>query len=151
MEVLGDYRDLSVEEWNFKELLKNHLLELLEQHRIFQKQRGAVKWIKFGDAGTSFFHASATIRHRGNSIAELVSSEGAVVSDHRGKEQVVSDDFKFRLGTSEFSEFTVNPSLFIQRCDHLELLEASFTQNEIDSIIKALPNDKSPGPDGFIN
>jgi len=35
MEVLGDYRDLSVEEWNFKELLKNHLLELLEQQRIY--------------------------------------------------------------------------------------------------------------------
>ena len=38
IEVLGEYRDLSIEEWNFKESLKNHLLELLEQQRIYWKK-----------------------------------------------------------------------------------------------------------------
>ena len=37
LEVLGEYRDLSIEEWNLKEFLKNHLLELLEQQRIYWK------------------------------------------------------------------------------------------------------------------
>jgi hypothetical protein len=65
LEVLGEFRDLSVEEWNFKELLKEHLISLLKKQRIYWKQRGTINWVKLGDAGTSFFHANATIRHRG--------------------------------------------------------------------------------------
>lgn len=72
LEVLSDYRDLSIEEFNFKSLLCSHLLELLEKQRIYWKQRGAVKWVKFGDASTKFFHANATARYQGNKIAELV-------------------------------------------------------------------------------
>jgi hypothetical protein len=113
VEFLGDFRDLSVEEWNFKDLLKNHLLGLLEQQRVYWKQRGAIKWVKLGDASTKFFHANAAIRYRGNLITELVSSNGVAATDHREKEQILWEDFKFRLGTSEFSGFIVNPSFFI--------------------------------------
>lgn len=38
-EVVEDFRDLSVEEWNFKEALKNHLLSLLEQQRLLEAKR----------------------------------------------------------------------------------------------------------------
>ena len=40
---------------------------------------------------------------------------------------------------------------FINKVDFLYNLEADFTQSEIDGIIKSLPSDKSPGPDGFSN
>lgn len=30
IEILGEYRDLSIEEWNFKDILKEHLISLLE-------------------------------------------------------------------------------------------------------------------------
>ena len=52
------------------------------------------------------------------------------------------EDFKLRLGTSDFNEIVVDPSLFTQRIDNLDSLEEPFEQ-EIDKIIKALPNDKS--------
>ena len=91
------------------------------------------------------------IRHRRNLITELTSWEGVAATDHREKGKIMWDDFKDRLGTSEFVEFTVNPNFFIQRIDNLEILEAPFSHVEIDNIIKSLPNDKSPGPDEFNN
>ena len=68
-------------------ILKKHLLQLLEQQKIYWKQRGSIKWVKFGDASTHFFHANATIRHRGNLIKELQADDGSLVSDHAGKEK----------------------------------------------------------------
>ena len=53
LELLGEYRNLILAEWNFKNILKEHLLELLEQQRIYWKQRGAIKWAKLGDVGTT--------------------------------------------------------------------------------------------------
>jgi hypothetical protein len=47
--------------------------------------------------------------------------------------------------------FLVDPGYFLHSSDNLGLLEEPFSQEEIDSSVKALPNDKSPGPDGFNN
>jgi hypothetical protein len=33
--------------------------------------------------------------------------------------------------------------------DNLDFLGAPVTRDEIDSIVKRLPSDKAPGPDGF--
>lgn len=54
MELLEEHRDLSLEEWNFKEILSEKLVALLHQQKIYWKQRGIVRWIKFGDAETNF-------------------------------------------------------------------------------------------------
>lgn len=97
-----------------------------------------------------FFHAVATKRHRGNLTKELQNSEGLVICDHGAKEKVLWEDFKVRLGTSE-SRSALYTSMFIQRSDNLSILEGPFEQEEIDNVIKALPNNKSPGPDGFNN
>jgi hypothetical protein len=100
LEVLGEFRDLSLEEWNFKNILKDYLLELLEQQRIYWKQRGVIKWVKLGDAGTKFFHANATLRHRTNLISQLVSPEGFTVTAHKDKELIIWEDFRHRLGVT---------------------------------------------------
>jgi hypothetical protein len=103
--VLGDYRDLSLQEWNFKKLLDDRLLNLLTQQKTYCKQRGTMKWATLGDAGTSFFHANATIQHRRNLIPQLTNSDGIVVTSHKDKEQLIWEGFKIRLGISEFNGF----------------------------------------------
>jgi len=55
------------------------------------------------------------------------------------------------MGVSEFFGFTINPTELIQGSDNLHHLENPFNQEEIDSVIRNLPNFKSPGPDGFNN
>lgn len=70
-ETLEEFRDLSLEEWNFRTFLREKLLDLLEQQRIYRKQRGTIKWATLGDARTKFFHANATLRHRNNTITSL--------------------------------------------------------------------------------
>lgn len=59
--------------------------------------------------------------------------------------------FKNRIGQSEFSGLLFDLSSLVQRTDNLESLEEQLTTEEIDQVVKNLPNDKSPGPDGFNN
>lgn len=68
------------------------------------------------------------IRHRRNLIVELLSSDGTVTSEHREKEQILWEDFKIRVGTSEFDKFAVDPYMFVQRMDNLNFREEHFAQ-----------------------
>jgi hypothetical protein len=77
--------------------------------------------------------------------------DGLTVNTHKDKELIIWEDFKERLGVSEFSRFTVNLTDFVQRVEGLELLEEPYSRTEIDEVVRKLPNDKSPGPDGFNN
>jgi len=151
LDILEECRDLSLEEWNFRYILREKLFSLLELQRIYWRQRGKINWVQLGDATTKFFHAHATIRMRANSIKQLQKPDGTIVMSHKDKEQLLWEEFKQRLGQSDHIRFGVNPSDFLERCDDLNLLETPFINEEIDQIIKSLPNDKLPGPDGFTN
>lgn len=102
--VVEYYIDLSLEEWNFREILRADLLTLLEQQRIYWRQRGALKWVKLIDAGTKFFLANATIRHRNNFISRLSSNDGNILTSHAKIEQLLWETFKSRLGTTELCD-----------------------------------------------
>lgn len=149
--MLEEFRDLSLIEWNFKELLDNHLLNLLEKQRLYWKQRENIKWVTLGDAGTHFFYANAIVRHKANTISELTKSEEITFSNHKDKEEILWEEFRLRLGITDFKGFTIQPSFLFNRNPELQHLEDPFTEQEIDSIVKALPNFKSPGLEGFNN
>lgn len=102
-----------------------------------------------GEANTKYFQAKATIKLRNNCIAVLKDTNGTEHQDHQTKAAILFSDFKERLGTHKQS---CNPLLLhnLIQPDHLlEELEAPFTHEEIDNIIKQMPSDKAPGPDGF--
>jgi hypothetical protein len=54
IEIIEDYRDLTLAEWNFREILGTKLNGLLDQQKIYWRQRGAIKWAQLGDTNTVF-------------------------------------------------------------------------------------------------
>jgi hypothetical protein len=151
LETIEILRDLSLPEWNFRNLVTEKLIFLLKQQKIYWKQRGKIKWVREGDAGTKFFHAHATIKHRRNTIAVLKDTQGNSCQQHEEKAALLWDSFKQRLGTSEFSSMVFDLNGLVQRQEELQQLEIPFSKKEIDDVVDGLPNDKSLGPDGFTN
>lgn len=100
LETVELYRDLSIPESNFRNIISGKLICLLKEQRTFWKQRSKIKWVKEGDAGTKFFHAHATIRNRKNSITVLHDNLGNRVSDHESKAALLWNAFKKRMGIS---------------------------------------------------
>jgi hypothetical protein len=45
LDFIEDSRDLTIQEWNFKEILILHLHDLLSKQRTYWKQRGQIKWV----------------------------------------------------------------------------------------------------------
>jgi len=96
-DIIEEYRDLTLIEWNFIEALKQKLNDLLDQQKIYWKQRWAIKWVKLGDTNTKFFHANATIRHKGNMISQPISNSGTALYSHNDKETLIWHEFKERM------------------------------------------------------
>jgi hypothetical protein len=149
LDQLEDLRGLTVPENNFRKILKKHLLCLLDYQQQYWRKRCTVRWTKFGDENTKFFQAMATERYRRNSISQLTLSDGTVVTDHKEKEQVIFNAYKERLGTSHAPEMLFDLQHIIQPVPGLEELSVPFTTEEIDLVVKHMPVDKAPGPDGF--
>lgn len=151
LESLELIRDLSLQEWNFRSLVSEKLIQLLKQQRTYWKQRGKIRWVREGDAATRYFHANATIRHRINKITSLKDEQGGVHTAHEHKALLLWNAFKSRMGGSEYSGMDFNLIYLIQQTEGLDRLETPFTRQEIEQVIAKLPNNKSPGPDDFTN
>lgn len=128
--------------------MKEHLSNLLEARRQYWKQRAAVRWVKLGDEISAFFHFMATIAHRRNFISHLQMNDGSLVSDHALKAGLLWSAFKERLGVSECGAFLFELSDFVQAVD-LPSMDETFSKEEIDKVVKCMPIDHAPGPNGF--
>jgi len=78
----------------------------------------------------------------------LLNHEGSPVTDHDQKANLLLTAFKERLGNSEFASMAYELSSILTMYD-LDGLDSDFSQDEIDMVIKSLPNNHAPGPDGF--
>ena len=123
------------------------MLHSLNQ-REFTGDRNTVRWVKLGDENTNFFHTMATISHKRNFIVSLTKPDGSVVTDHDQKANLLWASYKERLGISEFSNISYNLSDLLTE-HNLEHLDSEFGHEEIEHVIRTLPNSNAPGHDGF--
>nr|XP_045089732.1 uncharacterized protein LOC123497389 [Aegilops tauschii subsp. strangulata] len=146
---LENKRPLSLPEANFRRILKSHILRLLSYQQQYWKKRCTIRWVKFGDENSKFFQAMASERMRINNIASLTNDNGTIVEDHAGKEALIFNTFRQRLGSASHHEMKFDLDRIIKKVDGLEELTVPFTTDEIDNVIKLMPADRALGPDGF--
>ncbi len=98
---------------------------------------------------TKFFHAMATESYRRNAIPSLVDSSSLVCTRHEEKAHIAWSTFSSRMGCSQFEFMPFQLQDFFHANQSLASLDQSFGISKLDKIIKNLPIDRAPGPDGF--
>ena len=91
----------------------------------------------------------ASERYRKNNIASLTTSDGMTIEDDTGKESLTYQAFKDRMGSSQPCNMKFDLARIIKKCEGLDDLTLPFTHDEIDTVIREMPADRAPGPDGF--
>jgi hypothetical protein len=94
-------------------------------------------------------HSVAIERYRRNNIASLLTTDGYVISEYKGKEEIIFQAYKERLGSCDQPQILFDLADLIQPAPGLEDLSIPFTKQEIDAVVQNMPLDKAPGPDGF--
>lgn len=148
-DTLEELRPLYNPESNMRNIIKTQLASLLKARNTYWRNRYTENRIKLGDECTKFFHAMATITFRRNTITQLRNEDGLWVEDHEGKAGIIWNSFRGRMGVSESPAMLYDLHSLISTQEDLECLIDPFTNEEIDGIVKRMPMDKAPGPDGF--
>ena len=91
----------------------------------------------------------ATVSYRKNAISQLLNEDGVMISDHEGKAGLLWSAYKNRMGISLNPDIRFDLEQLIQvNMDFYSLIQP-FSIEEIGRIVKDMPSDKAPGPDGF--
>jgi len=149
LDKLEEQRTLFIRESNFRTILKKHILSLLKFKQEYWRKRYTIRWTKFGVENTKFFHAAATERYRQNTITSLETQDGRILYDHFQKAALLLENFKARMGHSTNPQMQYNINDLVIDHEGLEQIVAPFSKEEIDNVVKHMPVDKAPGPDGF--
>jgi hypothetical protein len=149
LDDLEDQRTLYNPEANLRLAVKKQLKVWLQYKNIYWRNRYTVNRVKFGDECTKFFHGMATISYRRNTISQLKNEHGVWIQDHDGKAGLLWNSFRQRMGMSSSPTMLFDLSSLITLVDGMDTLAAPFETVEIDSVVRRMPTDKAPGPDGF--
>lgn len=86
--------------------------------------------------------------YSGQTTSFLINTDGVIVNDHEQKAAILWNSFKDRIGMEEMTACNFNITRRNNEVN-MEELELPLSYEEIDDVIKHMPNDKSPGPEGF--
>ena len=144
-------QDISQEQVSREHLLRYKLERLQDQKNVYWKQRAKAHWLKDGDRNTSFFHACASERRRGNSIRKLTKEDGVVVEGEDELRSFITnyyqDVFSSCAGTREAELLShISPVVTPEMNSYLG---KPFTMEEITAPLVSMGDLKAPGPDGM--
>jgi hypothetical protein len=101
LDGLEEQKPLLIPEFNFQNIIKRRIANLLHYKRVYWKNRCTIRWVKLGEENTKFFHAAATKSYRRNKIPILTSNDGITYNDHDSKATIIWNTFSKRLGSSD--------------------------------------------------
>lgn len=143
-----DTRPLSAQERDLRKLLKQKLLGLSSLERTIARQRSRILVLREGDASTAFFHQHACHRQRKNIISTLQCGTNIIT----GQEEIahaVDSYYSILFGEAPSRVHSIELNGLQLPSLDLSHLEEPFTEEEVERVVKAMPPDKAPGPDGF--
>ncbi|KAM0928813.1 hypothetical protein ACQ4PT_002002 [Festuca glaucescens] len=148
LDVAQESKPLSTEEQWVRKSLKLKILGLVSLERTIARQRARVAGIKDGDATSQFFRILATGRRQRNCIASLRSSDRVTVGMDE-KLGLATDHFLGLFGTAQPRGYDLSLEALALPPIDVSGLEAQFSEAEVWAAVRAMPANKSPGPDGF--
>jgi hypothetical protein len=78
-----------------------------------------------------------------------MNDQGIWIHDHEGKAGLLWNSFRNRMGTTSSPTMLFDLSSLVTSVNELDSLAAPILQEEVDLVVKRMPADKAPGPDGF--
>lgn len=142
-------RPLNASELNARRSAQVDLWLWMKRKEAYWAQNSRSRWLKEGDRNTRYFHTVASIRRQKNTISSLCI-DGTNVFDLAGiKKEAISFfqnifkediDNRPRFENLEFKQLLP---------DHIEMLSAPFSIEEIDAAVASCDGNKAPGPDGL--
>ncbi|KAM0885369.1 hypothetical protein ACQ4PT_030435 [Festuca glaucescens] len=141
-------RQLEQLELSLRRGLKRRALGLASLERTIARQRARVEGVKDTDASAQFFRIQASKRRRRNHNGVLRDGE-QVAFEQAEKESLATAFYVDLLGRPQPREHDLSLQAIGLHSVDLADLDAPFSEDEIWCAIKAMPANKSPGPDGL--
>ncbi|XP_042964616.1 uncharacterized protein LOC122298830 [Carya illinoinensis] len=130
---------------------KQKHLQYLHREEIMGCQKSRVKWICEGDENTAFFHASLRCKKKFKALESMILEDGSVLDSSEAVLEGPVDFFQQQLTTSavSFEEPGMNLTTSIITEDDNQFLGRVPNLMEVKEALWSIPQDSSPGPDGF--
>jgi len=121
----------------------------------YLKQKSKLHWLDVGDRNNKSFHRAVKAREAQNSIREIECQNGIVTAKKEEIKKEADSFFRDFLQhiPDDYIGATVEElqTLLPFRCSDMDnaMLTHTVSAEEIQKVVFAMPNDKSPGPDGY--
>ncbi|XP_074289098.1 uncharacterized protein LOC141614238 [Silene latifolia] len=126
--------------------------ELQKARNMYLRQKAKEAWVANGDENTAFFHSSIRKRRSQNRVYQIKDMHHNVCNSNVAIQAAFEEFYKSLLGDSK-GVCPVNKVIVRKgKCltvDHMEILLAPLSDNEIKDAMFDISWNKAPGPDGY--